>query len=102
AKPYVPLFATTSVSEFKRGLEEGSARSFGRFSHFEVFPTLNVSYGPSLMDSPSPDRKFMIGSPDFQPIMVQADRDIMPAACSTEPRHALLTMQFSHAILSNG
>jgi hypothetical protein len=39
---------------------------------------------------------------------VQADRDSMPAACSTEPRHAemqmrtLLTMQFSHAILSNG
>ena len=71
---YVPLFAITSVPEFKQRLEKGAARGFGRFSHFEVFPTLllamgydagwvNRTYGPSLMDSPSPDRKFMIGSP---------------------------------------
>jgi hypothetical protein len=52
---------------------KGAARGFGQFSHFEVFPTLLLAlgydpgwvketYGPSLMDSPSPDRKFMIGS----------------------------------------
>jgi hypothetical protein len=48
---------------------KGAARGFGQFSHFEVFPTLLLAlgydpgwvketYGPSLMDSPSPDRKF--------------------------------------------
>jgi glucan phosphoethanolaminetransferase (alkaline phosphatase superfamily) len=92
----VPLFAATLVPEFERGLEQGAARGFGRFSHFEVFPTVllamgydaswvNDNYGPSLMDAPSPDRKFMIGSPNFQPMMIPADRNFMPAASSTEP-----------------
>ena len=73
AEAYVPLFAITSVPEFEQRLEKGAAHGFGRFSHFEVFPTLLLAmgydagwvkrtYGPSLMDSPSPDRKFMIGS----------------------------------------
>jgi glucan phosphoethanolaminetransferase (alkaline phosphatase superfamily) len=82
----VPLFAVTSVPEFKRRLENGATGHFGRFSHFEVFPTLLLAmgfdrdwvsgtYGPSLMDSPSLDRKFMIGSPDFQPIVISVDRN---------------------------
>jgi len=86
---YVPLFAATSVPEFKRSLEKAATRDFGRFSHFEVFPTVllamgydagwvNRAYGPSLMDTPSPGRKFMVGSPDFQPMMIPADR--MPEA----------------------
>ncbi len=88
---YVPLFATTSAPEFARGLEKGAARGFGRFSHFEVFPTLllamgydaawvNGSYGPSLMDLPSADRKFMIGNPDFQPMMIPVDRNFRAGA----------------------
>jgi lipid A ethanolaminephosphotransferase len=96
---YVPLFATTSVPEFERGLARGAARHFGRFSHFEVFPTLllamgydaawvNGSYGPSLMDSPSPDRKFMIGSPDLQPMMIPVDRNFRPTSTSMEPHQA--------------
>ena len=82
---YVPLFAITSVPEFEQHLEEGAAHGFGRFSHFEIFPTLllamgydaagSTDYGPSLMDLPSPDRKFMIGSPDLQPMMIPADRN---------------------------
>jgi lipid A ethanolaminephosphotransferase len=88
---YVPLFAITSVPEFEQRLEKGAAIGFGRFSHFEIFPTLllamgydpgwvNRSYGPSLMDSPSPDRKFMIGSPNYQPMMIPADRDLKSPA----------------------
>src|SRR5262249_1429359 len=67
----VPLFAITSMPEFAERLEEGAARGYGRFSHFEIFPTLllamgydagwvRANYGPSLMDVPSTDRKFMI------------------------------------------
>jgi glucan phosphoethanolaminetransferase (alkaline phosphatase superfamily) len=78
---YVPLFAITSVPEFEQGLEKGAAHGFDQFSHFEIFPTLllamgydpgwvKASYGPSLMDSPSPDRKFMAGAPDLQPMMI--------------------------------
>ena len=77
----VPLFAITSAPEFEKRLEQGAAHGFGRFSHFEVFPTLLLAmgydaawvkrtYGPSLMDSPSPDKKFMIGSPNAQPRMI--------------------------------
>ena len=95
SEAYVPLFATTLVPEFKRRLEQGAARGFGRFSHFEVFPTLllamgydagwvNRSYGPSLLDSPSPDRKFMIGSPNFQPMMIPADRNFIPASSALD------------------
>jgi len=41
------------------------------------------------------------GSPDFQPTLVQADRDIMPAACSTEPRHADANADpVDHAVLA--
>ena len=42
---YVPLFAITSVPEFERRLEKGAAIGFGRFSHFEVFPTLLLAMG---------------------------------------------------------
>jgi glucan phosphoethanolaminetransferase (alkaline phosphatase superfamily) len=77
----VPLFAITSDSVFEQRLERGAARGFGQFSHFEVFPTLLLAmgydaswvketYGPSLMDSPRPDKKFMIGDPDFQAKMI--------------------------------
>jgi glucan phosphoethanolaminetransferase (alkaline phosphatase superfamily) len=87
SEAYVPLFATTSVPEFKRRLENGAAGSFGHFSQFEVFPTLllamgydkgwvNRAYGPSLMDSPSANREFMIGSPGFHPMMIPVDRDL--------------------------
>ena len=87
SEAYVPLFATTSDPEFKQRLESGAASNFGHFSHFEVFPTLllamgydkgwvNKTYGPSLMDSPSLDRKFMIGSPGFHPMMIPADRSL--------------------------
>jgi len=37
---------------------------------------VNKTYGPSLMDSPSLDRKFMIGSPGFHPMMIPADRSL--------------------------
>jgi glucan phosphoethanolaminetransferase (alkaline phosphatase superfamily) len=78
---YVPLFAVTSAPDFEQRLEQGAAHGFGRFSHFEVFPTLLLAmgydvswvkrtYGPSLMDSPSPDQKFMIGNPNAQPRMI--------------------------------
>jgi glucan phosphoethanolaminetransferase (alkaline phosphatase superfamily) len=88
---YVPLFAITSVPEFEQGLEKGAAHGFDQFSHFEIFPTLllamgydpgwvNSSYGPSLMDSRSPDRKFMIGAPDRQPMMIPVDRNFRPAS----------------------
>jgi glucan phosphoethanolaminetransferase (alkaline phosphatase superfamily) len=81
AEADVPLFAITSEPDFEQRLEQGAARGFGQFSHFEVFPTLLLAlgydagwvkgtYGPSLMDSPSPDKKFMIGSPDFQTRMI--------------------------------
>jgi glucan phosphoethanolaminetransferase (alkaline phosphatase superfamily) len=84
SQAYVPLFAITSMPEFRRGMEKGLAGNFGRFSHFEVFPTLLLAmgydtdfvkrtYGPSLMDSPSRDRRFMIGSPN-DPMMIPADR----------------------------
>jgi glucan phosphoethanolaminetransferase (alkaline phosphatase superfamily) len=80
---YVPLFAITSLPEFEQHLENGAASGFGRFSHFEVFPTLLLAmgydpgwvkrtYGPSLMESPSPDRKFMIGAPGFRPTTIPA------------------------------
>ena len=81
AEADVPLFAITSEPDFEQRLQQGAARGFGQFSHFEVFPTLLLAlgydagwvketYGLSLMDSPSPDKKFMIGSPDFQPRMI--------------------------------
>jgi glucan phosphoethanolaminetransferase (alkaline phosphatase superfamily) len=77
----VPLFAITSQSAFEQRLEQGAARSFGQFSHFEIFPTLLLAlgydvdwvkgiYGPSLMDAPSPDRRFLIGNPAFQTRMI--------------------------------
>jgi glucan phosphoethanolaminetransferase (alkaline phosphatase superfamily) len=85
SQAYVPLFAITSMPEFERGIKKGLAGNFGQFSHFEVFPTLLLAmgydddfvkriYGPSLMDTPSQDRKFMIGSPDVDPMMLSADR----------------------------
>ena len=78
---YVPLFASTAVSDFRHGLEKTAQRNFGRFSHFEVFPTLllamgydkfwvSSTYGPSLTDAPSPDRRFMTGSPILHPMMI--------------------------------
>jgi len=81
AEADVPLFAITSEPDFEQRLEQGAAHGFGQFSHFEVFPTLLLAlgydagwvkktYGPSLMDSPSSDKKFMIGSPDFQTRMI--------------------------------
>jgi glucan phosphoethanolaminetransferase (alkaline phosphatase superfamily) len=81
AEADVPLFAITSEPDFEQRLEQGAARGFGQFSHFEVFPTLLLAlgydagwvkeaYGPSLMDLPSLDRKFMIGSPDARPRMI--------------------------------
>jgi lipid A ethanolaminephosphotransferase len=96
---YVPLLAITSVPEFEQRLAKRAARSFGLFSHFEVFPTLllamgydadwvNRTYGPSLMDVPSPERKFMIGSPGLQAMMISVDRNFRPAASSIEPQQA--------------
>jgi lipid A ethanolaminephosphotransferase len=81
AEADVPLFAITSEPDFEQRLEQGAARGFGQFSHFEVFPTLLLAlgydaswvketYGPSLLDLPSPDKKFMIGSPKFQTRMI--------------------------------
>jgi len=81
AEADVPLFVITSEPDFEQRLEQGAARGSGQFSHFEVFPTLLLAlgydagwvkqtYGPSLMDSPSPDRKFMVGSPYFQTRMI--------------------------------
>ena len=82
---YVPLFAITSLPEFERRLQKGAEGGIGRFSHFELFPTLLLAmgydagwvsraYGPSLMDSPARDRKFMIGSPELHPMMISVDR----------------------------
>jgi glucan phosphoethanolaminetransferase (alkaline phosphatase superfamily) len=96
---YVPLFTMTSVPDFKERLEKAAARGFGRFSHFEIFPTLllamgydagwvNGNYGPSLMDSPSLDRRFMIGVPDFQPKMIPVDGHLTPASSLIEPSQA--------------
>ena len=87
---YVPLFASTSVPDFKRGLEQGAANDFGGFSHFEIFPTLLLamgydrdwvkkSYGPSLMDSPPRERAFMIGSPALHPMMIRTDQNFRPS-----------------------
>jgi glucan phosphoethanolaminetransferase (alkaline phosphatase superfamily) len=81
AEAYVPILAITSEPKFERLLAEAAARGFGRFSHFEGFPTLllamgfdarwvNKTYGPSLIDSPAPDREFLIGSPLYQPMMI--------------------------------
>jgi glucan phosphoethanolaminetransferase (alkaline phosphatase superfamily) len=92
----VPLFAITSVPDFEQRLKKGATRSFGRFSHFEIFPTLLLAmgyepdwvmetYGPSLMDRPPPDRKFMIGSPGFQPMMISVDRNSTRASSAIEP-----------------
>jgi lipid A ethanolaminephosphotransferase len=80
----VPLFAITSEPDFKQRLTSGAARSLNRFSHFEIFPTLMLAmgydadriakaYGPTLMDVPSPNRKFLVGYPYLQPRMVDAD-----------------------------
>src|SRR5262249_54228641 len=41
----VPLFAITSKPDFEQRLEQGAARGFGQFSHFEVFPTLLLAMG---------------------------------------------------------
>jgi glucan phosphoethanolaminetransferase (alkaline phosphatase superfamily) len=73
---YVPLFAITSASTFEQGLANGAARSFGRFSHFEIFPTLLLamgydadwvrrSYGPSLMDLAAAEQKLHDWKPRF-------------------------------------
>jgi glucan phosphoethanolaminetransferase (alkaline phosphatase superfamily) len=86
AEAYVPILAITSEPKFERLLAEASARGFGRFSHSEIFPTLLLAmgfdaswvkktYGPSLIDSPSPHREFLIGSPLYQPMMIRADRN---------------------------
>src|SRR5262249_35150659 len=83
---YVPILAITTEPKFKRLLTEAAARGFDRFSHFEIFPTLLLAmgfdarwvkktYGSSLIDSPSPNREFMIGSPLYQPMMIRADRN---------------------------
>jgi glucan phosphoethanolaminetransferase (alkaline phosphatase superfamily) len=95
----VPLIAITKVPDWEQRLAKGAARGFDRFSHFEVFPTLllamgydadwvNRTYGPSLMDSPSPNRKFMIGSPGYQPMMIPVDRNFGPAASSSKSQPA--------------
>ena len=89
----------TSVPEFEQGLEKGAAHGFDQFSHFEIFPTLllamgydpgwvNASYGPSLMDSRSPERKFMIGAPDRQPMMIPVERNFRPASSPIERHQA--------------
>jgi glucan phosphoethanolaminetransferase (alkaline phosphatase superfamily) len=81
---YVPLLAVTALPEFERRLRKGAVRSFGHFSHFEVFPTLLLAmgydpgwvsrnYGPSLMETPYVNRKFMIGAPGFHPSMIKTD-----------------------------
>jgi lipid A ethanolaminephosphotransferase len=81
---YVPLFAITSEPYFQQRLGTAASNGFGQFSHFEIFPTLllamgydagwvNRSYGPSLIDRPSPDREFMIGVPDSQSMMIPAN-----------------------------
>jgi glucan phosphoethanolaminetransferase (alkaline phosphatase superfamily) len=78
---YVPLFALTSEPYFEQRLGSAASNGFGQFSHFEIFPTLLLamgydagwvkrSYGPSLIDRPSPDREFMIGVPDSQSMMI--------------------------------
>jgi len=78
---YVPLFAVTSEPDFKRRLANAATRGLDRFSHFEVLPTVLLAmgydarwvakaYGPSLMDSPVPDRKFLVGYPYLQPRMI--------------------------------
>ncbi len=83
---YVPLFAITLQPEFKRRLADGAAQGANRFSHFEIFPTLLLAmgydaswvakvYGPSLMDPPAPDRKFLVGYPYLQPRMISVDGD---------------------------
>jgi hypothetical protein len=85
------------VPKFEQGLEKGAAHGFDRFSHFEIFPTLLLAmgydagwvkgtYGPSLMDSPMPDRKFMIGVPNLGPMMIPVDRNFRPALI--EPHRA--------------
>jgi hypothetical protein len=84
------------MQEFEQCLKKGAARGFNRFSHFEIFPTLLLAmgydagwvkrtYGPSLMDSPSPERRFMIGSPAYQPMMIAVDPDFKPPSSSIKP-----------------
>jgi len=100
---YVPLIATTLVPEFEEGLKKSAARYFGRFSHFEIFPTLLLAmgydsawihgiYGPSLMESPAANRKFMVGNPDLQPLMIPVDRNTKPSSCSTKPATATCSL----------
>jgi glucan phosphoethanolaminetransferase (alkaline phosphatase superfamily) len=45
AEAYVPILAITSEPNFERLLVEAAARGFGRFSHFEIFPTLLLAMG---------------------------------------------------------
>ena len=92
----VPLFALTSVPEFEQRLKKGAKGGLGKFSHFEVFATLLVAmgydaewvhknYGPSLMDPPPPNRRYMIGNPDFQPMMIPVNPE-MESSSFIEPR----------------
>jgi glucan phosphoethanolaminetransferase (alkaline phosphatase superfamily) len=81
---YVPLFAATALPEFEQRLKRGAAAGFNRFSHFEIFPTLLLAmgydpdwikrvYGPTLEDSPSPSRTFMVGAPGYKTWLVRVD-----------------------------
>jgi len=70
---WVPLFALTGDRRFGTALRASAARSFGRATHFDIFPTLLLAmgydsaavvsrYGPSLLDvSASRRRQFVTG-----------------------------------------
>ena len=69
----VPLLVyARPPTEFSRLLEESGSRFHGKYSHFQVFPTLLIamgypadvvreSYGSSLLDPPPPTRQFLRG-----------------------------------------
>jgi glucan phosphoethanolaminetransferase (alkaline phosphatase superfamily) len=70
---YVPLFVVTSKQPFEQQFRASAAESFGRASHFEIFPTLLFAFGfderwivdtygsPLLNFKPYRHRKFYIG-----------------------------------------
>lgn len=70
---FVPLFVyARPASLFSRLLEESGSKFHGKYSHFQVFPTLLIamgypldavtgSYGSSLLDPPPPSRGFLKG-----------------------------------------
>jgi len=73
SEAWVPLFALADDKDFGHALAASAKASYGKATHFDIFPTLLIAmgydarwvtdtYGPSLLDIPSNrPRRFMIG-----------------------------------------